>query len=949
MQHIEGLKNTNSVIPDNFVANATGRFYTSKLLATNLISSILDALGPTIGSRDSINIIDPFGGDGRLITWLIEEWNSRKLPKVRWNIELWDVDGDNLADFERLNRELLPHTTVSVTTKIGDSFVNAKGFRGQFDLVITNPPWEILKPDTRELKVLNPDVASRYVQNMREYDQLLSSLYPLSQPLSKFAGWGTNLSRVGFEVSVELLKEGGVLGIIMPASFLADQQSTMLREDMLLKRTLSEVAYYPAEARLFDGVDTPIATLVVKNQQSTSVNPKITLYDKQIQILQSDKTTIDKNFLALNDYILPITMGVYAVEPLIKLQEHFGPLSGYENMGDRSLWIGREIDETGVNKQLTDRLDAPLFIKGRMISRFQVAHPLTARLDRDKLPKSVAFSKLVWRDVSRPSQKRRLILTIVPEGMVAGNSLGVAYFKDNSPEALRALLGVMSSLIFEFQLRCHLANGHVSLSALRKVYLPPREAYENNPDLQASVEDTLNDPLNATKVHKLEAVVAKYVFGLSKSEFSKILRVFPTLTDVERGAILGEYDNLSKKLNTPVTMLKRQQQVIPNHLSASLSELDLRMVYSVPPGGNWKNIPLDIPSKRLDQIRESFRLGQGSRSTYYGRLDPVMPSYTITTYFNRPGNGCHIHYSQNRVISQREAARLQSFPDNFIFHGSQASINTQIGNAVPPLLALQIAKTLGEPGVFVDLFSGAGGLGLGFKWAGWKPIVANDIDANFLKTYSENVHDSVLHGSITDPAIMEKLVVIAKQARRNFPNMPFWVLGGPPCQGFSTAGKRDKNDQRNQLFWSYKHFLDEVKPDGFVFENVTGLLNMDGGKVFTEVKKAFGSIMPNVEGWVLNASEYGVPQRRKRVILVGSHDVDFKIRKPQELTSVDGALGLFGSLPTVTSVRDALDDLPSILPGQDGSNLTYEHDPTSDYQSFVRGLAGPDDYISSIG
>src|ERR1043165_3606815 len=115
-----------------------------------------------------------------------------------------------------------------------------------------------------------------------------------------------------------------------------------------------------------------------------------------------------------------------------------------------------------------------------------------------------------------------------------------------------------------------------------------------------------------------------------------------------------------------------EPSMIPNHFSAKLSDLDLRMVREIPPGGNWKNIPVSVPSKRLEQIRQGFKEGKGSRSTYYGRLSPSKPSYTISTYVNRPGNGCFVHYDpkQQRVISQREAARLQTFPDDFAFTGS---------------------------------------------------------------------------------------------------------------------------------------------------------------------------------------------------------------------------------------------------------------------------------------
>ena len=77
--------------------------------------------------------------------------------------------------------------------------------------------------------------------------------------------------------------------------------------------------------------------------------------------------------------------------------------------------------------------------------------------------------------------------------------------------------------------------------------------------------------------------------------------------------------------------------MIPNHKAAKLSELDMMIVNSVPPGGNWKNIPLDVPSKRIEQIRDSYAQGKGSRSTYYGRLLPDMPAYTINTYLTDLG------------------------------------------------------------------------------------------------------------------------------------------------------------------------------------------------------------------------------------------------------------------------------------------------------------------------
>ena len=133
---------------------------------------------------------------------------------------------------------------------------------------------------------------------------------------------------------------------------------------------------------------------------------------------------------------------------------------------------------------------------------------------------------------------------------------------------------------------------------------------------------------------------------------------------------------------------------INQHYLLNLSENDLVQIEKIPHGGNWQDIPLKISSKRIEQIREMSKTRGVVRTSYYGRLRLDQPSYTISTYYNRPGNGTNIHPTENRVISHREAARLQSFPDNFKFFGGEGSIKNQIGNAVPPLLAYCIGDHL---------------------------------------------------------------------------------------------------------------------------------------------------------------------------------------------------------------------------------------------------------------
>lgn len=403
-------------------------------------------------------------------------------------------------------------------------------------------------------------------------------------------------------------------------------------------------------------------------------------------------------------------------------------------------------------------------------------------------------------------------------------------------------------------------------------------------------------------------------------------------------------------MNNKTVSSQPEMKIIENHYAAKLSELDVKICLAVPPGGNWKNIPEDIPSERIKNIRESFARGEGSRSTYYGRLHPDKPAYTINTYFTRPGNGCHIHYDyeggQHRTLSHREAARLQSFPDTFIFKGSKTSVATQIGNAVPPLLAYQIARHIGIKGETVDLFAGAGGLGLGFSWAGWKTLVASELEADFAKTYETNVHPDIVVGDITQEPV--KAAILEKATKSRSRSTPLCILGGPPCQGFSTAGnRRSMEDARNWLFKDYCELLSKLKPDVFVFENVTGLLNMEGGRVFGMVKSELSKYAKRLIVWKLHSEHYGVPQRRSRVIIIGDNTGKVKEDPPQTLTAMNLS-DLFSSLPPPPSVKDALDDLPALLPGQDGSTSKYRHRAVTPYQKLMRNLISPEEYLETL-
>lgn len=154
------------------------------------------------------------------------------------------------------------------------------------------------------------------------------------------------------------------------------------------------------------------------------------------------------------------------------------------------------------------------------------------------------------------------------------------------------------------------------------------------------------------------------------------------------------------------------------------------------------------------------------------------------------------------------------------------------------------------------------------------------------------------------------------------------------------------DDKRNTLFISYKELLEEIVPDGFVFENVAGLLNMDKGRVFEQVKSEFRKVMPNLTGWVINAEDYAIPQRRKRVILIGSLKESFKISPPSLKTCNPNRKDLFTKY--WMSVEEALSDLPIINQGEDGSHLNYRSEPQTSYQKLMRNLISPREYLSGF-
>ncbi|MDR2571260.1 MAG: DNA cytosine methyltransferase [Oscillospiraceae bacterium] len=219
----------------------------------------------------------------------------------------------------------------------------------------------------------------------------------------------------------------------------------------------------------------------------------------------------------------------------------------------------------------------------------------------------------------------------------------------------------------------------------------------------------------------------------------------------------------------------------------------------------------------------------------------------------------------------------------------------------------------------VSLFSGGGGLDLGFLKAGFKIIWAIDNEKNAVDTYRFNIGNHIKFGDIN---------------KVEYSEIPFCdvIIGGPPCQSFSLAGNRKADDKRGHLVWKYIDIIKHIKPRAFLFENVTGLLsarNSNGEKILPLLEATFRNIGYNISSQIIDATEFGIPQRRKRVIIVGlSGNNQFIFPCP---THGDRSTS---KTPFVT-VADAISDLPSAS-NNENAEIPYDISPMSNYQKVLR-------------
>lgn len=212
----------------------------------------------------------------------------------------------------------------------------------------------------------------------------------------------------------------------------------------------------------------------------------------------------------------------------------------------------------------------------------------------------------------------------------------------------------------------------------------------------------------------------------------------------------------------------------------------------------------------------------------------------------------------------------------------------------------------------IDLFCGIGGLSLGFEQAGFKVVSAVDMWKDAVDTFNHNRVDKVAKVETVEEFNKNELPQIVKKQHIT------GIVGGPPCQGFSTVGRREVDDPRNKMYLEFYKAVKIASPDFFVIENVKGMLTLNKGAFVKDLIERFGpdGLGYNITYKLLNAADYGIPQNRYRVFYVGIKNKSFEFPAPfdYKLTAKDGISDLEGS-----------------------TNDNYGSGPQNDYQATLRG------------
>lgn len=309
--------------------------------------------------------------------------------------------------------------------------------------------------------------------------------------------------------------------------------------------------------------------------------------------------------------------------------------------------------------------------------------------------------------------------------------------------------------------------------------------------------------------------------------------------------------------------------MVANHEHLPLGPQDQEIARYVPDGGNWKHVPYSALPERLRKIRDDLR--KYHSPAFYSRAEWSEPAGTVSATMNPT----HCQALPPR-LKREETITLRNY------------------NVTPALPANGLT--------IAELFCGGGLMGVGLAAAGYDIVFANDFDKNAVKAYAHNLGDHVICGDITSEDVQQRI-----------PDADI-IAGGPPCQDYSVAGSGAGEDgERGRLVWTYLNVIERKQPKAFVFENVKGLITKKHRPTFDALLERFDALNYNVSWRVVNAWDYGVAQKRERVIAVGIRkDLGFTFEFPEPSAEEYRTQVL----------RDVIGDLPEPIPNHEKKEIS---------------------------
>lgn len=963
------------------VRKFTGSYYTSLELTEVMIKEIIEQYSYSDFTKlYQLKFLEPCVGVGNFVFTYLRELSNLKFKQNQYvellnNIYVCDINDAALSLYKKLLKifakvyfeidlsedyfeqhigtGLLFDVNEVAPKYISIEDIFKKEIVGDgFDIVVTNPPYKNLKVEKSHYNDLDT-----YNLDKEKY----STISTISKKVLSYSTNGVlNLYKLFVEEIIEkYTKKDGIISLLIPASILSDKTCEKLRSYILMNHKIISIKVMGEGNNYIDAQQALCSILIHKNAQTDLI--KITKdfckNPEQVTEIQIEDI-INKNtgnaIFGLND------QEYYMLKQLRKFPV-IKDLSFIINMRG-------ELDLTANKKFILNQKTNYRLLRGKNIDYYTLSNLdneeyVDINFVNESSKKDYIFSsRIICQQVVNIHKERRVTFAYIDKDFVLGNSCNfISVLENQYGIDLYFLLGLFNSSIINWYFKLTSSNNHVNNYEIDCFPIPVKSEYIKRISDLAKKYLENSDKNDLAQIEKLVHLAYEINIDTTKNDKSKelnnlynkftmdIQKIFPEIT--EKNAL----DIINGKASFDTFLLQAKREIsqfdktvgkyivekyikiinnqVLNHTTFKLSELDMEMVRAVPQGGSWKDIPEETvkKSKRLARITET-----GGRTTLYGRIDYKKPSYTITTYFNRPGNGTYIHPIHNRVLSVREAARFQSFKDDYFFYGNKSQVLKQVGNAVPTLMAYQIAKNIVDKcncEKSIDLFCGAGGMTAGFKEAGIHSVLSNDIEESACITLKiNNPEINVFCGDITQK---ESKDLIVKKALEEGSDL---ICGGPPCQGFSMAGLRLIDDPRNQLFKEFVEIVSRVKPKVIVFENVQGFLTFQGGAVYKSILELFSEVGYYTEGRLLLTSNYAVPQKRKRVIIICTRkDIDIL---PKELFPCEITEDIEKQISAYETISD-LEDVGC------SDSAAYGNQVESKYIEMMKGKISYNNFIKS--